>query len=205
MGAVVADAVTDYLVRLDAAAARRLRPEQRIELVREISDHIAEARSAGAVTDEASLRTLLDRLGDPEDIVSAAVAEEPAVTSAPMSPPFGVPPSQPLSPPRAQEPPAAGPMTFGAGPGAAAGSGSMPTAAGSPWTSVEIAAVALLALGGFVIPVVGPLVGLVLVWSSKAWTRKEKSVATFLSGIALATPVLFFALHFGSVYFGGWR
>lgn len=195
MGAVVADTVTDYLVRLDAAAARRLRPEQRIELVREISDHITEARSAGAVTDEASLRTLLDRLGDPEDIVTAAVAEEPPIISSPFPAPEAAVPHVASSPP-----------TFGApAPGwpAQVPPGGAP-ARTSPWTPVEIAAVALLALGGFVLPVVAPFIGLVLVWSSKAWTRREKAVATFLSGIALATPVLFLALHFGSAFLGGW-
>ena len=44
----------------------------------------------------------------------------------------------------------------------------------------------LLAIGGIVLPVVGPLVGLVLAWSSSRWTTPQKAVA---SGLALL-PVL---------------
>ena len=56
----------------------------------------------------------------------------------------------------------------------------------SPWGGLEIAAVVLLAIGGVVLPIVGPLVGLVLAWSSSRWTRPQKAVA---SGLAML-PVL---------------
>ena len=41
-----------------------------------VTEHIAEAQASGAVTDEATLRTLLDRLGEPVDIVASARAED---------------------------------------------------------------------------------------------------------------------------------
>ena len=63
-------------------------------------------------------------------------------------------------------------------------------AGASPWGGLEVAAVLLLALGGFVVPVVGPAVGLVLVWCSSRWTGREKAVATALSVV----PLLLLAL-----------
>lgn len=63
--------VEDYLERLRRAAAE-LPPDQRQELVEGIREHIAAARATGAAGDEAAARTMLDRLGDPTDIVAAA-------------------------------------------------------------------------------------------------------------------------------------
>src|SRR5450631_514090 len=63
--------VAEYLRRLDAAAAA-LPPDRRTELVAEIAEHIAHARASGQAADEAGLRELLDRLGEPEDIVAEA-------------------------------------------------------------------------------------------------------------------------------------
>src|SRR5918995_42713 len=67
--------VSDYLGRLDTAAAV-LPPDRRIELLEEIREHIDVARAAGAAADEAAVRTLLDRLGGPEEIVGAARDEQ---------------------------------------------------------------------------------------------------------------------------------
>ncbi|MEP6760533.1 MAG: hypothetical protein ABJA93_04125 [Sporichthyaceae bacterium] len=61
----------------------------------------------------------------------------------------------------------------------------MPTAApqvpASPWGAVEIVAVLALTLGTFVVPIIGPIVGIVLVWASTRWTHREKTVATILT------------------------
>lgn len=75
----VDDLVTGYLQRLDAAAAG-MPPDRRAELTSEIAEHIDAARAAGA-DDEAAVRTVLDRLGDPAVIVAAAMDSElvPAV------------------------------------------------------------------------------------------------------------------------------
>jgi uncharacterized membrane protein len=63
--------VQDYLARLGHAAAG-LDVERREELLAGIEEHIDAARAAGVADDEAALRTLLDRIGAPEEIVAAA-------------------------------------------------------------------------------------------------------------------------------------
>jgi hypothetical protein len=60
----------------------------------------------------------------------------------------------------------------------------------SPWGGLEIAAVALLALGGLLLPGLGPLVGLALAWSSPRWTTPQKLVATGLSVLPMLAGVL---------------
>jgi hypothetical protein len=65
----------DYLDRLDRAARRLPRGERR-ELVEEISAHLSEATDPGM--SEAEIKTVLDRLGDPKDIVEAQQPDEPS-------------------------------------------------------------------------------------------------------------------------------
>jgi uncharacterized membrane protein len=71
----------DYVDRL-AATARVLPPDQATELVADISDHLREALRPDA--DEAEVRTVLDRLGTPRELVAAAggTAEAPAASPA---------------------------------------------------------------------------------------------------------------------------
>jgi hypothetical protein len=66
------------------------------------------------------------------------------------------------------------------------------TGARSPWGPLEIIAVALLIVGTFVVPIIGPLAGLVCAWLSPAWTRGEKWIATLLTSgaIILAAAVV---------------
>ena len=47
-----------------------------------------------------------------------------------------------------------------------------------------------LTVGMFLVPVVGPVVGIVLVWVSARWTRKEKWVATALTTLPVLAVVL---------------
>jgi hypothetical protein len=63
--------VEDYLSRLRAALGDLPRARRR-ELVQEISDHIAEGRASLPREDEAAVRGLLHRLGDPDDIAAEA-------------------------------------------------------------------------------------------------------------------------------------
>jgi len=63
--------VSDYLKRLNGEL-RGLPRARRRELVDEISEHIAEARADLESENEAAIRTLLDRLGDPEEIAAEA-------------------------------------------------------------------------------------------------------------------------------------
>jgi hypothetical protein len=71
----------------------------------------------------------------------------------------------------------------------------------SPWGGLEVAAVVVLALGSFVVPVVGTVVGLVLVWCSGRWSRRQKGVATAL---AVLPASLFLLLPLGGVLVTRW-
>ena len=63
--------VDDYLRRLEAEAAR-IPSGQRTDLVDEIREHIDMALAEAGARDEATVRTILDRLGSPSSIVDAA-------------------------------------------------------------------------------------------------------------------------------------
>jgi uncharacterized membrane protein len=69
--------VDDYLRRLDAAASA-LPVDRRQELISEIRDHLREGLRQIPASDEASVRNLLERLGSPEEIVSAATDSMPS-------------------------------------------------------------------------------------------------------------------------------
>lgn len=60
----------------------------------------------------------------------------------------------------------------------------------SPWGAFEVIAVLGLLLGSFIVPIVGPVVGLAFAWASPRWTRKEKTVATVLTLLPLIALVL---------------
>lgn len=128
--------VADYLARLEAASAA-LPSDRRHELVEEIGSHIAAARADGAAADEAAVRTLLERLGQPEVIAAAAWDDSPSDDARP-------------------------------------GAVSDP-----PSTALELTAVLLLTVGSF-LPVVGWLVGAVLLWVSSRWTTAEKLLGTLV-------------------------
>jgi hypothetical protein len=63
--------VSAYLKRLDAELADVPRARRR-EVVQEISQHIEEARAELTTQNEAEIRNVLDRLGDPAEIAAAA-------------------------------------------------------------------------------------------------------------------------------------
>jgi hypothetical protein len=67
----------------------------------------------------------------------------------------------------------------------------LPAPPASPWGGLEIAAVVTLAIGGVVLPIVGPLVGLVLAWSSSRWTTAQKLVASALALLPVLVVVPF--------------
>jgi hypothetical protein len=77
--------VDDYLRRLDAASSM-LPPDRRAELASEIRDHLDEALRDTDPNDKLAVRNVLERLGPPEEIVSAAADVPPygqVVTPAP--------------------------------------------------------------------------------------------------------------------------
>ena len=54
---------------------------------------------------------------------------------------------------------------------------------------VEVGALVLLPLGGVIFPIVGWLVGVVLLWVSDAWTTRDKLLGTFIVPGGLTLPV----------------
>lgn len=138
--------VADYLQQLSTAASA-MPANRRTELIDEIASHIAEARAAepGASGDSLRVRNILERLGDPADIVRAAA--EPAES------------------------------------GGSSGAGRDPGA-------LEICAVLFLLIGGVVIPVLGWIVGVILLWISPRWRRREKLLGTLVWPGGLLAPVL---------------
>jgi HAAS domain-containing protein len=107
--------------------ARILPRGRRDELLADIQAHLSETAPAGS--GEADVRTALDRLGDPEEIVAAEAGAEPA-----------------------------------------------PGRRG--W--LEWGAIVLLLIGGIVIPVVGWIVGALLLWVSRSWTLRDKVWGTLI-------------------------
>lgn len=148
--------VDDYLARL-ADAAQVLPLDRRVELLSEIGEHIVASGARGTGADEAAVRTMLDRLGEPADIVAAAVDDGS--------------PGQPAYPKAHQR------RQHG--------------------LTLEVAAVLMLTVGSL-IPVIGWLVGVVLLWSSGLWRRSEKVLGTLVvpggPGLALLISGAAFAL-----------
>jgi hypothetical protein len=124
----------DYLERLRKAAAP-LPADARRDLVAEIEAHLAEALPEHA--SDAEALTVLDRLGEPEEIV--------------------------------------GPE--------------LPSPARDPRGVHEWAAIVLLLLGGFVFGV-GWIAGVILLWSSRAWTTVDKWIGTLIVPGGLATTLI---------------
>ncbi len=284
--------VSEYLQRLERAA-EALPPDRRTELTAEIAEHIASARSAGAAANEAAVRSLLDRLGNPEEIVAAALDDEARAYYGVAHLPITTPSAIEVKPSATHESWAVAMLTIGSiapvigwlvgvfllwtsrrwhwwekligtvivpgGPGVAlwmsvfvtntevCGSSNrvqvhpetfhdtttstVCTTTGPPqwlllaifafvlvapivvgvylykvargradaeppelqplfgyapvpaarWGGLEITAVLLIGLGGFLIPLVGPVVGLILAWTSRAWTNQEKTTATVIA------------------------
>lgn len=136
--------VDDYLARLKVAAAV-LPPDRRAELVEGIAEHLDAAQAAGEASDEADLREVLDRLGSPEAIVIAELAESGGHVARPAPPTWGL---------------------------------------------LEIAGITLLALGGFAVPVLAPLLGMAFVVASDRWTARQKMVAAVIAFLPAAILIL---------------
>jgi uncharacterized membrane protein len=65
--------ISNYLKKLEGELSDLPRARRR-EIVEEVSAHIAEARAAGDVESEAEVLTLLDRIGEPDEIAAEARA-----------------------------------------------------------------------------------------------------------------------------------
>jgi hypothetical protein len=128
--------VDAYLKRLESELGDLPR-SRRNELVDEISEHIAEARSEFDADDELAVCELLNRLGEPEEIAAETRDR------------FGVRPRS---------------------------------------GALDVAALILLLIGGIILPVVGWIVGVVLLWMSRVWTDREKLLGTLVVPGGLALP-----------------
>ena len=128
--------VRHYLARLDAALQGVDAP-RREEIIAEVHGHIDEGRAGLGPDDAASVRTLLDRVGDP-----AAIAAE-----------AGAPPP-----------------------------GSRRWDAWAPW----------LIIFGFIVSGLGWIAGVLILWASPTWNRRDKLIATFVPPVGLVA--LFFGL-----------
>jgi uncharacterized protein DUF4190/HAAS domain-containing protein len=81
--------VEDYMRRLEAAAWA-LPDYRREELLAEIRAHLDEALRQVPAGDEAAVRSMLERLGTPEEIVAAAAEPVPAGQFFPVPPTNGL-------------------------------------------------------------------------------------------------------------------
>ena len=72
--------------------------------------------------------------------------------------------------------------------------GTVPNPADVSWGGLEIGAVVALAVGGLLLPVFGPLVGIVLTWASPRWRRGQKVLATLLTYVPLLLALSLFVV-----------
>jgi len=128
----------EYLARLRAAAGR-LPPDRRDDLIAEIEAHLAESVPPDAT--EAQVRTAIDRLGDPEQIV-AAEADEPTAPARTTGP-------------------------------------------------LEWVTIGALLIGGIILPIVGWVAGVVMLWVSRAWTVRDKVIGTLVLPLGLAPALVY--------------
>lgn len=157
-------AVTDYLARLEEAS--RLLPDHlRAELVGQVREHLTELERSGL--DDVGLRVALERFGTPEQLV-AAEADQAGLVLVPLG--TTAPGTTTTAAPAATGLPAAPERRV--------------------WGGLELASVLLLALGGFVAPVLAPVVGMVLALLSPRWTRRTKVGAL----LAFCSPALVLVL-----------
>ena len=125
----------DYLKRLNKAAANLPRDRCK-ELLGEIEAHLSEALPADA--GDAEALNVLERLGEPAEIVAEAGAGQAPATRAGLH----------------------------------------------EWLTIP-----LLLIGGFIV-IIGWLVGVVLLWTSRVWTLRDKLIGTLVVPGGLTTLVL---------------
>jgi hypothetical protein len=125
-----------YLAQLDAAL-RGVDASRREEILAEVHEHIEEGRAGLDPDDAESVRTLLDKVGDPAVIAAEAGAPPP-------------------------------------------GSGRWD--AWAPW----------LIIFGFIASGLGWIAGVLILWASPTWSRRDKLIATFVPLAGLVA--LFFGL-----------
>jgi hypothetical protein len=127
-GAEAGRLVAAYLRDLERELADLPRA-RRTELLEEIGEHIDEAVAEELPSNEAEVRTLLDRIGEPADIAEEARER------------FGV---------------------------------------RRRGNTLEVFAILMLTIGGLLLPILGWFIGVALLWSSPAWTQRDKLLGTLI-------------------------
>jgi hypothetical protein len=60
----------------------------------------------------------------------------------------------------------------------------------SGWGGTEIVAILLLTVGAIILPIIGPLLGLVFVWASTLWTTRQKLIGTLIVVVLALLPII---------------
>lgn len=151
-----------------AVQASHLPASERRSLVADLVDHIDDAFASpwpGPIP--VTIHHVLDELGSPNEIVDSATAW----SSAPSGSPGGS---------------ERGPSDDGRGDPSREES----LLASSNGATYDAFALGALTVGFFVIPTIGWLVGLVLVWLGPRWSTAEKVLATVLWPVTVALPII---------------
>jgi hypothetical protein len=173
--------VLEYLSRANDVAYRYLGSRERVDFMTRLRKRIEEHRAAaGGATEPAQVRKVLARFGDPEALVRRELRrlDEAGAEHA------TAPPVEPARPARGAEP-----AHHPAGQVEPAGPAGSPRPVGSPASAdggaadletlflrqpVEVGAIALLGVGGLLLPVPLWLFGAVAGVLSRVWTTREK-------------------------------
>lgn len=135
-----------YLEELERASSG-LPVERRAELTAEVADYLH--AELATVSDTEGARAVIDRLGDPWELVAEAAVDLPHAA---------------VDQPRAA-----------AHPGPSAG---------------ELVAVLLLGIGGIVLPLLGPAIGVMIMRSTPRWTARQINVTWGILGVGVVALLL---------------
>ena len=147
--------VHEYLSRLHTTAVAALPKGQAEDLLADITEHLDTATDGGTA-DEATVRSAIDRLGSPDEVVAAALGSASGVVGIP-------------------------PMSY-AGPGTTGGLPAAATTPAAPTYRLEKAALVLLVAAELValfLPLSAPLwvAGLVCLALATAWQGRDRVLA----------------------------
>jgi hypothetical protein len=151
--------VMEYLAALRVAVTGLPRAD---DLVADIGARIADVRTGRPDDTPEQVQAFLDSLGNPYEIAANAFRPQP------VSPPASLPPARP--PAQRARPPILPPPPLPVLPPARA------TA-----RATEVLAVVALTAGALMLPVIGPVIGLVMASSSSRWHRADKIWAWLLA------------------------
>jgi hypothetical protein len=185
--------VADYLRELESEAAR-LPWNVRQELMDDMRSHIEVARAENdqSVPERVTVLRILASLGDPGEIVDAAgEGEEPTPPQrdqAPPSNPYGAYGDTPYGSPGYGNPFYTDPM-YDDGP-------PYPLGAQEVWAQI-------LLLFGALLAGIGWIIGLVLLWTSRRWTTRDKVIGTLVIPGGIMGAFMVFGLGAATVSCSG--